>query len=399
MQNKMWMATMVSLAAVGAAPALGALTAAATPDTTPAAASAPDASRAPMLPQEGNPANTELDGYKRWLSRLGDPAAALAADKTLADNIVSWQMPHGGFYKSPAWYAAPWNGSAPRSGWLGNGVELGTIDNDATVAEILVLADVYARTGNTAYRNSARKAFDFLLNMQYPSGGFPQVYPSRGARSYSNHVTFNDNAMVRVLLLLDAVSRNEGPFKGDIFSAQQRARIAPALDAAVGFILKAQIVQDGVKTVWCAQHDPVNYAPVTGRSFELPSKSGAESAKIVEFLMRRPQTPELAAAVKAALAWYRRSAVQVKDTAFEVVRSRAANTSPFVHRPGTTTWYRFYDLATDTGFFSGRLPTDTPPGVGKQYDIMKVGPESRYTYQWGGPYGTPLLAYARQVGY
>jgi hypothetical protein len=62
-------------------------------------------------------------------------------------------------------------------------------------------------------------------------------------------------------------------------------------------------------------------------------------------------------------------------------------------------WYRFYDLATDTGFFRGRLPTDTPPGVGKQYGIMKVGAESRYTYQWGGPYGTRLLAYAQRVGY
>jgi PelA/Pel-15E family pectate lyase len=186
---------------------------------------------------------------------------------------------------------------------------------------------------------------------------------------------------------------------GDFFTEGQRARLKPALDAAVDFILKAQIVQDGVKTVWCAQHDPVSYAPVTGRSFELPSKSGAESALIVEFLMTRPQTPAVSDAVKSALAWYRRSAVQVKDTAFETVKSRAANTSPFVYSPGSTLWYRFYDLATDTGFFSGRLPTDTPPGVGKQYDIMKVGPESRYTYQWGGAYGTPLLGYAQKVGY
>ena len=51
------------------------------------------------------------------------------------------------------------------------------------------------------------------------------------------------------------------------------------------------------------------------------------------------------------------------------------------------------------GFFSGRLPTDRPPGVGKQVDIMKVGFESRYSYQWGGSYGTRLFAYADRVGY
>ncbi|MGX4643128.1 pectate lyase [Massilia sp. SYSU DXS3249] len=355
---------------------------------------------APMLAQDGNPVNGELAGYKRWLARDADPAAALAADRRLADNIVSWQMPHGGFYKTPAWYASPWNGSAPRSGWFGaNGVELGTIDNGGTVSEILVLADVYGRSGNPAYRDSARKAMDFLLNMQYPSGGFPQVYPSRGPASYSNHVTFNDNAMVRVLLLLDQALRGQAPLAGDLFTPQQRARMEPALAGAVGFILKAQIEQDGVKTVWCAQHDPVSHAPVTGRSYELPSKSGAESAMVAGFLMTRPQTPEVAVAVKAALAWYRRSAVQLKDTAFDVSEARKTKTSPFVHRPGVTTWYRFYDLATDTGFFSGRLPTDNPPGVGKQYDIMKIGAESRYTYQWGGSYGTPLLAYAQKVGY
>ena len=381
------------MAALVAALACGAAGAGAFQQQPPAAASAP------RLPQVGNPISGELNGYKAWLGKDGERSAALARDTALADNIVSWQMPHGGFYKLPAKYAAPWDGKAARSGWLGNGVELGTIDNDATVNEILVLGDVYARTGNAAYRVSARRAMDFLLTMQYPSGGFPQVYPSRGASSYSNHVTFNDNAMVRVLLLLDRAARREAPLVGELFTPEQHARFQPALAQAVDFILRAQIVQDGIKTVWCAQHDPISYAPVTGRSFELPSKSGAESALITEFLMTRPQTPEVAAAVKAALAWYRRDSVQLKDTAFEPGETRALGASPFVPSPGTTTWYRFYDLATDTGFFSGRLPTDKPPGVGKQYDIMKVGAESRYTYQWGGSYGTPLLAYAAQVGY
>lgn len=389
MFRKTWVAAVVAAVACGVAAADGG----AGENKTDAAQAAP------RLPQAGNPINGQLDGYRHWLSKSDDRNTALARDAALADNIVSWQMPHGGFYKLPARYAARWDGKSPRSDWLGNGVELGTIDNDATVAEILVLADVYARTGNAAYRDSARRAMDFLLAMQYPSGGFPQVYPSRGANSYSNHVTFNDNAMIRVLLLLDRAARRQAPLAGDIFTSEQHARFAPALDNAVGFILKAQIVQDGVKTVWCAQHDAVTHAPVTGRSFELPSKSGGESAPITQFLMTRPQTPEVAAAVKAALAWYRRDSVQMKDTAFDPRSTRAANVSPFVHSPGTTTWYRFYDLATDTGFFSGRLPTDKPPGVGKQYDIMKIGPESRYSYQWGGSYGTPLLAYAAKVGY
>lgn len=351
------------------------------------------ATTASMLPQAGNPVNTELDSYIKWLSKSGDKAAALAADRIKADNIVSWQMPHGGFYKSPAKYAAKWDGKAARSGWFGAGkVELGTIDNDATVAEILVLANVYHRTGDVAYRDSARKALDFLLNMQYPSGGFPQVYPARTATIYSNYVTFNDDAMVRVLILLDHAARQKPPLGGDIFTPQQRARLNPAIDLAVDFILKAQIVQNGVKTVWCAQHDPVSYQPLGGRSYELASKSGKESVLILEFLMSRPQTAAVAAAAKAGIAWFKRSAVQLKDTAYK--RTKGTDTSPFVAAAGSTTWYRFYDLAADTGFFSGRLP-----GTGKQYDIMRVEPERRYGYQWGGSYGTGLFKYADKVGY
>lgn len=357
------------------------------------------AANAPLLAQDGNPIHGELAGYRRWLSQDADAVAALAADRTLADHIVSWQMPHGGFYKLPVWYKAAWDGKAKRSGWFGNGIELGTIDNGATISEILVLADVYARTGEAAYRDSARRALDFLLGMQHPSGGMPQVYPARTGIIYSNHATFNDDAMIRALVLLDYAAKGTAPLQGQLFTGQQRERAAQAVERGVDFILKAQIVQDGVKTVWCAQHDAVTYQPVTGRSYELPSKSGSESVLITAFLMSRPQTPEVAAAARAAVAWYRRPQVQMKDTAFDPKATRAAGLSPFVHRPGTTTWYRFYDVATDTGFFSGRLPTDTPPGVGKQYEIMKIGAESRYTYQWGGSYGTKLFAYADKVGY
>jgi PelA/Pel-15E family pectate lyase len=355
---------------------------------------------AASLDQTGNPVYALLNNYKSWLSTNKDAAVALAADRTKANNIISWQMPHGGFYKSPEWYASPWNGVAPRSGWFGaNNVELGTIDNQGTVSEILFLANVYARTGDVSYRDSARKAIDFLLNMQYSTGGFPQVYPKRGT-TYSNYVTFNDDAMVRVLVLFDQALKLKVPLDGDVVTADQRSRMPLALKLAVNYILKAQIVQNGVRTVWCAQHDPATYAPLGARSYELPSKSGSESARVVEFLMTRPQTADVAAAAKAAIAWYRNSATQIRDTTYETSNSKATNTSPFVPKVGAPPlWYRFYDLNADTGFFSGRLPTDNPPGTGKQYDIMQVEPERRYGYQWAGGYGTPVINYATQVGY
>ena len=111
----------------------------------------------------------------------------------------------------------------------------------------------------------------------------------------------------------------------------------------------------------------------------------------------RPTT----AAAQAAIAWYKSPAVKVANTAYVSRPSSSTddNYNPIQARTGSTMWYRFYDLAQDVGFFSGRLPTDNPPGEGKQYDIMKIEPERRYGYQWGGSYGTSLFTYSDRVGY
>ena len=356
-----------------------------------------------ILNQTGNFIYDQLETYKSWLSTASGDAAKLSADRGLADRMLTWQLPNGGFDKrGVAGYAAAWNGSAPRSAWTGaNGVEVGTIDNDATVTEIMFLADVYKRSSGSTYRDGARRALDFILTMQYASGGFPQVLPARENVAYSSYVTFNDDAMARALVLLLQVTRQVPPLDGDLFTADQRTRAATAITRGVAYILAAQIVQSNVKTVWCAQHDPTNYAPLGARSYELPSKSGKESVGVIGFLMTQPQTTEVAAAVHAAIAWFKSDAVRKADTAYVSRPSSSTddNYNPIQSRSGSTMWCRFYEVAQDRCFFSGRLPTDNPPGTGKQYDIMDIEPERRYGYEWGGAYGTRLFMYTDSVGY
>jgi len=352
-----------------------------------------------MLPQGNNPAAGQLNRYRSWLSSSGSDEERLDADKTRADNMITWQIEHGGFYKHDvSVYDEPWDGESTRAGWTGaGGAELGTIDNDATITESMFLADVYQRTGDSKYRDAFQAAIGFMVNMQYPSGGWPQVYPERPG-SYSNEVTFNDDAMTQVLILFDHIEREVAPLDGDILTDAQRDAVSDTIEKGIEYILNAQIEQDGVKTVWGQQHDPVTYEPTMGRDYEWPSKTGNESVLIVGFLMSRPQTPEIEAAVKAALAWYRDPEVQVADTEY---RNRPSgsdddNYNPIQERPGSTMWYRFYDVDQNVGFFSGRQP---PGGAGKQYDIMDIEPERRYGYQWGGNYGGRILPYAESVGY
>jgi PelA/Pel-15E family pectate lyase len=242
---------------------------------------------------------------------------------------------------------------------------------------------------------------DFLLTMQYASGGFPQVYPARTGTTYSNYVTFNDDAMARVMVLLDQAAKLKPPLDQDVFTAAQREKVVTAIDKGIDYIVKAQIVQGGVKTVWCAQHDPTTFEAKGARSYELPSKSGKESAAVVGLLMTQPQTAAVKATVQAALTWYRSAGVKVANTTY--VKRPSGNSddtyNPIQTQSGSTMWYRFYDLDKDVGFFSGRLPTDDPPGVGKKYDIMEIEAERRYGYEWGGSYGSKLLTYANRVGY
>ncbi|NUU77050.1 pectate lyase [Paenibacillus xylanilyticus] len=309
----------------------------------------------------------------------------MAKDTAYALNMVSWQLPHGGFFKAmEEKYKSSWDGITPRSDWKDSkGVELGTFDNDATTTEIRFLADMYEKTGNPLFRDSVRKAVDFILVSQYPSGGWPQVYPQRG--NYSDSVTYNDNAMVRTMVLIDDIIEKRKGFNNDILSEDTRGKLEKALDNGIAYTLKAQIINDGVPTVWGAQHDPSTYAPVSGRAYELASKSGSESVAITAFLMSRPQTPEIERAAKGALRWFD----QVREDGTKYNRQGPVYFEP---DPTSVIWYRFYNVEEDAPFYADR--------DGKKYmDIMDISEERRNGYSWAGNYARNLLQLASDQGY
>jgi PelA/Pel-15E family pectate lyase len=229
------------------------------------------------------------------------------------------------------------------------------------------------------------------MEMQADSGGFPQFYPSRGPDSYSHHATFNDGAMVRALVILQKAVRTEAPFDVALFSSDQLRRAEGAIEKGVDFILKAQLVSNGVRSVWCAQHSMSDYSPQTARSYELPSKSGSESTLVTAFLMSRPQTPEVSEAVRAALAWFRNPETYLADRTFDRSKTGVGNT-PIVPQPGTRMWFRFYELNTQEPMFVDRDGT-------VHRDILQLDVERKDGYQWGGDWPETLLAYAENVRY
>lgn len=311
----------------------------------------------------------------------------LNAAKELADNMISWQLENGGWSKGID-YDSPWNGEDPRSEWINSdGTELGMIDNDATIKEMEFLAEVYSATGEEKYRESFQKGLAFLYDLQYETGGFAQVYPRRG--NYSDMVTFNDEAMIRVVNMFEEITKENYPYHTDIVSDSDRQQIQTSIDQAVDYMLKAQIEVEGIKTAWGQQHHPETYEPVGARSYEHPSISGSESVAIVQFLMERmDDSSEIREAVEAALKWYD----EVKLEGIRYVSGGDDNGEYFVEDENAVTWYRFYEIGTNKPIFSGR------DGIIK-HDIQEIEAERRDGYQWGGSYGEILLETGKTTGY
>ena len=318
------------------------------------------------------------------------------ADKTSAiisraANAVTWQLDNGGWDKDYSTHISrAWNGTESKitKGWTANGKDLGTIDNDGTYSEMRLIAEAYLLTADSTQKQtflaSFTKAMTFLQNLQYPTGGFAQVYPRRG--QYSDNVTYNDNAMVNVLKLLQDMSLSRYPFGADSIADTATKELATTMvSKGVEYILQSQIVVNGTKTGWCAQHHPSTYAPVKARVYEHVSISGSESVEIIKFLLTQVDNAKAQSAAKAAIAYL--DSVKLENTTYD------NQTAPYIYeKQGETVWYRFYEIGTNKGIFS-----DMSGEI--KYDISEISEERRTGYNWCVDTPKKLLKVYNEVGY
>lgn len=323
---------------------------------------------------------SKINSYRGY-SELTKAAGSMDIDQ-YTYNMTTWQIENGGFYKAMAdKYKSAYSGGQKSEWRAKDGGDLGTIDNNATIQEMRLLAVRYKETTNNnykvAFKTSFNKAVNFLLTMQRSKGGLPQVWPKRG--NYSDQITLNDNAMIRAMVTMMDIANKMSPFDSDIIDETTRSKMQGALDKAIDYLLKAQIVNNGNLTVWCAQHDTNSLAPVGARAYELPSKSGNESMGVVWFLMNWPkQTEAIQNAVKGAISWYKKN--RLKDKAF-------SKTAGVVDKSGSSLWFRFYEVNSDDYFYCDRDGAST-----KTQDFMKISEERRTGYQWAGDYGSAILS-------
>ena len=311
-----------------------------------------------------------------WKACLAQPPEWYSSAEAvrIADNVLVYQLACGGWPKNVD-MAAPLNDAA-RTKLRETHHERGTIDNGATHTQMRFLARVAEATDAARFRQGVLTGIDFLLAAQYPSGGWPQMFPQ--AKGYRRNITFNDGAMIGAMQLLYDVSLGADNFAW--VDEARRLDAATAVERGIDCVLKCQIMVVGRPTVWCAQHDPATFAPTSARAYELPSFSGAESVGIVRFLMQLDEPgPKIIASIEGAIDWFERA----KITGIRVDRREDATLprgwdKSVVEDPNAPPlWARFYDLKTGRPFFCSR------EGVPREH-LADIDYERRTGYSWYG---------------
>jgi PelA/Pel-15E family pectate lyase len=280
----------------------------------------------------------------------GDAWFASSEAKLLADAVLSYQTTSGGWSKHLGFTKGP---RQPGMQWTSQNEPgqpahyVATFDNGSTTEEIRLLAGVWLATKREDCKAAVIKGLKYILAAQFPNGGWPQVYPLEGG--YHDDITFNDDAMTHVLELLQAIANREPAYT--MFSDAERQQAEAALALGIQCVLKMQVVQEGKRTVWCAQNDALTLQPANARKMEPATLSGLESAHILKFLMTIPRpSAELVTAITNGLQWL--DAVKITGE----TKTNAAGKKYFEpDSKGTQIrWARFYNLTNNQPVFPGR---------------------------------------------
>jgi PelA/Pel-15E family pectate lyase len=336
---------------------------------------------APIEPPHGFSARgIPLDRDPSWYSG--------AEAQRIADNIVSFQTPAGGWGKNLdmskgprqagerygpnnlSRYLAPNDFDTPKEpDWN----YIGTIDNDATITQIEFLAKVTSALGPSRtekYRAAFLHGLGYLLAAQFPNGGWPQVWPLEGG--YHDAITYNDDAMIQVMDIMRRTAAGSDEYA--FVPKQIRAHAAASFERGMHCILATQVVSGGKLTVWAQQYDALTLKPVSARNYEMPAECSGESADLLIMLIDDLPDPTAKEqqSIRAAAAWFKRTAI------YGETYGRTADGRGLTATPGAgPIWARYYQVGTDVPIFGDRDKSIHD-------DVSDLSRERRNGYSWFG---------------
>ena len=323
--------------------------------------------------------------WPTFAKNADDAFMGTAEAARVGDNLLFYQHETGGWPKNMRLQDPLTDNVRKKVDEMKKGKRYATIDNKGTTTEIIYLSRLYNATKDERYLDAVLRGFDYLFKAQYANGGWPQFFPL--SKGYYTHITYNDDAMVNVLKVMRDAAKGKAPFT--FLPDSVKAKAQASLDKGVDCILKTQVMQDGRKTVWCAQYDENTLQPADARAFELASLSGQESDDIVLFLMSLSKpSMEIRQCIEDAVAWFKKS----KLTGIQIEKYTNGDGKKDIRvvpcaqddAPCDPLWARFYTLDDNRPFFCDR------DGV-KRYSLDEIGYERRNGYSWYNNDGMDVL--------
>jgi len=213
---------------------------------------------------------------KEWLGKASNMQTEWYGSneaKLIAENVLLSQRNIGGWEKNKD-YHKPFT-EEEKEYYLKNKNEKGgTFDNGSTITELRFLAKVYSHFKDERYKQAFVKGLNYIFMAQYKNGGWPQYFPVKDSidevlldntQPYSMHITYNDDAMVNIMLFLEDIFLENKVFGSFKINKSVKAKAKSSFNKGMECILKTQISINNKPTVWCAQHNCKTFAPANAQ--------------------------------------------------------------------------------------------------------------------------------------
>lgn len=243
-----------------------------------------------------------------------------------------------------------------------------TFDDAGTAEASQFLLRLYMEKQDERYRPALEKAIRFVLDSQYPMGGWPQRFPLQD--DYSAHITFNDDVAAENIKFLILC-----------WQALGDKRVLDPIRRAMDSFVVTQLPDP--QPGWALQYT-TDLKPAGARTYEPNSlvthTTAANIGQLMNFYELTGDAKYLEP-IPAALDWLDRVRLpddRIKDgrthpTFIEIGTDRPL----YVHRRGSNVvngaYYVDYDPANTIIHYSGTRAIDTA-GLGARYERLKAVP-------------------------
>ena len=249
-----------------------------------------------------------------------------------------------------------------------------TFDDGGTSESATLLLRLYVEKHDAQYRPALDKAIAFVLDSQYPNGGWPQRYPLKdefvhhGRPDYTSYLTFNDDVAAGNIEFLTLCYQVLG---------DQRLLDAIARGMKAFVALQGPAPQAG----WALQYTP-DLKPAGARTYEPKALVTHTTGRNVELLLQFYRTTGDAtflARIPEALAWLDSCRLPpelaVNGRTHPTFVEVGTNRPLYVHREGSNVvngrYYADGDPRNTVGHYSSFRRVDVE-GLRRQYEAAKA---------------------------